>query len=429
MKKTLKPNGMPSRAVQKGSLEERRELDKLSKEIARYDIEAVDYIADGVAWMKRNEGRKAGMETDVDRMHEQYAQAVLLKCAEPLSKGVTEDSIGEATGMFLAGYMMNSRFREGVNQKVMKLAQPMVAQKADATGFRFLQRWSDRMAAAGNDGRIPLTPKSAAMMQLGLSKKAYREMREDGADVDAVMKSYHESMDRLYNIAAQDGVSRNVLNQNVRRTVGKMSSIDPSVTQFFSETGFGDVQKARGQEINVNGRVMYQWSGEYADRNGNLYQDAFRPRQPMDRGNRISALEKTLQGGFSNCNTAEDIREFLSVVQGASTKDWPEEKVQKYGWMESWQNKMLNVYDMALNDCKNASEAMQLDEDLVYCTKTQFSGWANRHKDVMHEIQRDYYDKKGPHAREHGTQQTSARRIPDFPSGGSDTGYDCSFSS
>lgn len=398
--------------VEADSREQMRVLREWNEKISEYDRTAMDYISAGTDWLSRNSSKKKENEIQVDSVNRLYAMGLMTECAKPLIyNGNNPNRVGQAMGMFVAGYLLNPDFKKAVDEKVVSALEPYVKKKAEgaAPGSRW-DVWSKKIAAANNDGRLPLTAKSAAMMKLGLTKKAYREMRESD-NPDEVRKKYDESVDTLFRLAEADGVKAEDIRRNVRNIVGQMIRADPSAAQYFERTGYEQVQKAPGQVKTVNGQTMRIWNGEYTNQDGSMYDGSFGPRSIMSVEERASVLSSVVKKGFDACGTAEDLQVFAKAISG---NDVPEEQKNRLPWLNELLARRDLKVQMVYNDCKTDEEADRVDSMVASSIRQYAVDWA---KDHPKEAAKMYAEKKQEETEKQPQEgyTSDGRRLPELP--------------
>lgn len=367
---------------EKGSAEQKQMLDDMAARMAKFDRIAMDYLADGVEWIARrqDEDKRKAERYGIDTMNQMYARMLLKESASCVTRGRTPEEMMQGGAIFLAGYLTNEDFKKTVDKKAVDMFLPIVREKSEKAGpdSRWA-KWQTRLEMAGNDGRVPLTPESAAMAKLALDRKAYHEMRLPGADTDRVREMYDQSCATLYKLAEYDGVGKDVLNRSARSIVGQMMGYDPDLKRFFRETASRDVRKAPG-EVSPDGGTV-KWSGEFEHKDGTPYTDAFYVREPMDREERLASSRRNIGNGFKRCHTAEDLWDFMQVVQGGD----PPEGGRNGKWLRGWKARNDSEYAMMLDDCRTEKDICDMDTDIMNVTMSCFRGWSEMHPE---EIQR-----------------------------------------
>lgn len=386
-----------------GSVEQRALLAELHRDLQRYDVEAVEYVSHGIDWLDRQKRQKT--ETGVDNLNRLYAKGLMMECVRPLQHGADSRSVAQAVGMFTAAYLMNRDFRREIDQGVTNALYPYVKKKADKAepGSAWARRL-ERIETARNDGRMPLTARSAAVMKLALTKKAYRDVRMSD-DPKKVMDEYNKSVETLFSLAEADGVDPQAMKKNVRTLVGHMVRQDPSNAQFFDQLAYDRVVRAPG-ELKADGSRV--WTGQYIQKDGSSYDGNFGPRLPMDAEERSRTIYDSLKEGFDQCHTAEDVTRFARAACGEQLSD---DVKAAMPWTEGWQERFQWKRSMSLSDCRSQEDEDGLFDAMEAHTKTLFSEWAKAHPKEMSKMNRRT---GGPKTR------PEAQAGPELVTGGSD---------
>lgn len=371
--------------LQKGGAEQKEMLANLSKEIARYDVKAMDYISESVEWIE-NEGQG---ETQLDMMNKMYSRYLIIECAKPIMQGRDADAVLQSMGIMLAGYLTNPEFRKTVNETAQKAVYPYVKYKSDKEGPDSKWRdWCDKIEATKNGGRLPLCGKSAAAMKIAIDRKFYNEMRQEGADIDKLTEQYNKTRDQLYSVAKHDGVSREDLDNNVRTLFGQMQGVDPTVTRMYTETAFEDVVKSKAHEVKHKDKdgkeqTAYEWAGQFEYRKGGKdYGKGFTVRRPTNHFNWVDRLNGSMEDAFGRCKTAEDVYQLGRVINGEKVNDiYPEgsNERKRYAWMTEWQRKNERDFDIMYDDCRSVDDYATLDQYVQDVTSAHFENWLRSH--------------------------------------------------
>lgn len=303
--------------VRKGSLEEAMELSRLSDELLHADMKASQYFANMDAWKKIHGDDPEGIENQVDHMNRRHAKMMMACCVAPLRMGVNRESVGRAVGNTIVCYMFSKDFRKECHESVQNLMYPMVKANAEKAGpDSFWAKTRDKILMSQNNGRLPLNPRSAAVMQIGLMQRAYTDMRKPGADVDAVMNEYGQRSRRLREIANRDGINDDLLNQNVRTMAGKFMDKADGYQMFFDETCDGGVKKSGPKAVSVGGETRYAWRGEFEKEDGSSYEDAFTPRVPEPAEFHMERAGKDMADAMARCRDWSDVKAMYDPESG-----------------------------------------------------------------------------------------------------------------
>ena len=302
----------PKSYVKAGSVEEAQYLAQLQADILAVDDDFIQYVQNAG---KPKDGK---VETEMDLMNRYYCQRMLLSCVEPLSKGVGADSVVDSIGMYVGMCLTSPDFRKEIGASVRDTMHAAVERKAEKAGPNSIwAKQRDKILQEQNQGRLPLTPKSAALMEIGFSRRAYDEMRKPGTNIDEVMRQYQKAIDMLHTTARHDGIDAQVLRQTTNTIIGQMMEKDPSLIKYFNETAYDGV--SRGEYHTVTETIQTDhgpeqvskevWSGEFQNDDGSVFTGSFTPRRPKAQEEHVNNMGNFLRGEFYDCRTADQLRE------------------------------------------------------------------------------------------------------------------------
>lgn len=327
--------------VEKGSPEDMASLRALERDLADSDIRASEHFAAMSNWEAAHKDSAEGVESQVDMFNKMYAKQMMLHCIAPLRNGINQETLSDVLTTGTMCYLFNKDFRKEVHESVQKALYPVVDAAARRGGpdSRWAQ-WRDRILVNQNDGRLPLTPRSAAVMQLGLIKRSYADMRRPGADVESEMQKFRERSEKLREWAERDGISGETLDRNVRTMVGKIIEHDPSQAVYFQEFECGGLKRAPGRDVVVGGhpehrlengedrtymaggRKVNVWRGEFQFQDGSAYNGCFSPRIPSDVPTHVKAASPDMHEAFGRCDTVSDVRSMYDRDTGTVTESF-----------------------------------------------------------------------------------------------------------
>lgn len=304
-----------------GSAEEAAYIQSLEDMTHRIDTDFVSYVKN--TDLKSLEEKEPTM---LDTMNMMYHRRMMLACTEPLMHGVSSDSIVQAIGMFTGMCLLSKDFREDMSVSVGNVLYPYVQKKAEAAPEDSAWgRARDAVLKMQNHGRLPLTPKSAALMNVGFLERAYVDMRRPGADVNKILGQYEEAISVLRTQAEHDGVSSEDLAENMRTIIGQMCVKNPDYSRFCNELSHGAVRRCPFQTVMDNGEMKDVWKGEYEFVDGTPYTEAFTPRPPES----YSAHAGHLHDMFRNADAKG-----MSVADMRMSEEFTGEYWRNYRMME-----------------------------------------------------------------------------------------------
>lgn len=347
MKKDLRPPVpkkvlMPDEAgkmIAAGSEAEKKQVADFRKSIADEQFDMLNFTAEGQKWLADQEPKS--QSSQMDMFNKMYQRRMMMMCVMPLTRGLNSDTIIQSVGMYVGMSLVNKEFREATqktfhnalgnlynvaanNIESEKWRKKLSPEKREAEVER-LKAFRDKHLAAGNDGRVPYSPESAAMTDLKLSFEAYKQMcanRNDPDKIKEIQDNFASARETLHLMAKADGVSPEEISQNVRVMVGKMSDYHPEVNYLYSELTSGGVEKAdfydqkvarfdeKGNAAGVD--TIKVWTGEYVDKNGDAFEAPFTPRVPMSDKDFLDATQDCL-GSHWAIGSAKDLQD-LSVA-------------------------------------------------------------------------------------------------------------------
>lgn len=289
-----------SKYVEQGSEKEKEAMEKLTEEFNRLQLDMSRFTENGQAWlaMKKDEDKQTGM----GKMNHIYQRRMLMMCLSPLREGFSPSSIIMATSMYVglaaANPQIKKTMQKGVGNTLAGLAE---TGKRDGgvlggkTMQNVLGRVSKHYIKAGNDGRVPYTPESAAIADICMTREAYSMMRDGKHTVEEVQKMYGDSRKVLYDLMEQDGVSMEDMAQSERIIIGKVVREDKEAAMMFGDIMYDNVSPSKAHVVqeNVydtdeNGKPTvkvqnsYVWTGEFENMDGSSFDGVMHARMPMD---------------------------------------------------------------------------------------------------------------------------------------------------
>jgi hypothetical protein len=277
----------------------------------------MEFDSMGREWLNRHNAAK---NRDLNqRILESMQRRLVFSCLQPLSEDFSLIGAMTAIGMFSA-YMatnpqMNDRFMKGVNRYRAAKYERMAAEAKEHPekfGNRFrAARWErlyEKYARKANDGRVPLTPESAANMKLAYEKRRYDDTRavlrdfkdgnisEDERDsrLEDIDLLHEEHIDTLYRVAQADGLEIKDIDREERIMVDRLQRFDETSKYGFMFEGLAQKRVAKAPATERTYRVpdgkggfttehVKVWNGEYVDSDGSPWEHGFEARQPYSK--------------------------------------------------------------------------------------------------------------------------------------------------
>lgn len=225
----------------------------------------------------------ASLDIDNEKMHEandEYIRkklGIVDKYIDYVPEGDAAEIMGDELTA-IAGNKSAAKLRPSFSAKIASKFQPFFEKQAEK--HPKLQGLSDRVTKAANDGRMPLTADSAAMMRIAYDKKFYNDCRRPGADIEALTELHKKAVNNLTEMAAIDGVSCESLSNSFSKKIREQMMYDETFTDLYAGMATGgiriDVQRepvlnSKGKAITVSGKPLYKTSYNFVsppDENG-----------------------------------------------------------------------------------------------------------------------------------------------------------------
>lgn len=355
--------------VEEGSAAEARHVEKLVDDITDGQYDFMTAFVDMKSALNPDE-----QAMEVYQANQRYCRYMMDCCMDPLMHGINKDTVAETVGMYVGMMMFSPMFRQTVKKEVGQAMLPVMERKVktqaklrdfadrsresiaetieDVTGRRFkvfdrvlspdkesaeewkdrkIQDLHDRVVETGRDGRIPLTPESAATQYLNFGVNAYKAMRKPGADKEQIMDHYNQSVNALRRLSFNDGITKEQLQRNVMAVYGKVAKRHPEIRRCFEQTAYGDVMLMPGEkETGSDGVTRTVWRDQFdpSTWNGDLTPRAV--RNPTEHKERLVSF---FDDGFKDCEHIE------AVVE--ATKSDKMQNLSKY-WTEMMQEDVEN---------------------------------------------------------------------------------------
>lgn len=276
------------------SKSQQKALDDMIQKQEDLRMDYIDFVAKTTDWKKNN----TEQATQIRLQNKKFYMVMLGLCAVPFRDGVNARSVATALGMYGAMCVFNKGFRKefGPDHAVNKIMYPYLQHQAEKyPNSKFVKRFDNlrmKMAIEDNDGRLPLTPETAAMTKIGFIEKAYNDMRERPEDANQIIDGYNKAVDLLNELCERDGVEYDEVNRQMSSIISVRSDSYPNYQKYFAECANGQATILQstltyvdedGNEVHYNQSTPKVKDGKliYAeDDNGNPYMGGFSPRMP-----------------------------------------------------------------------------------------------------------------------------------------------------
>lgn len=285
--------------IQVGSEKERLYLKQLETDIQHMDGNFIAYVKDA---------KELDDITDsqVDAMNSYYMRLLMMQCVQPLSRGISADSIIQSIGMYAGMSLVSPDFRKQCHNSVQTMLYPVVERKAmNSPDSSFWSKYRDKILTEQNGGRLPLTPKSAALQQIAFSRQMYDMMRQDGADMTKIQEQYNNAMDVLSSRMDHDGVSMKDTIQAQHTIIGQFVQTNPEYVMYFKQLSDESVERSDWHETENGERV---WTGEYHTSDGKDFDGFFTARMPKSKDEYANDVSKHMANVMRDCVSYSDIQ-------------------------------------------------------------------------------------------------------------------------
>lgn len=297
-------------------------------------IRKADLYAKGI-----NPKKQAKMLQDENNA---YAKMMVLACMDPISKGISVDTVLQSAGMGVTMWLMSRNFRQEVGSNVFKIRNSVLkrfdgkldkkmtkaiaksdkaSNKGKNVGTKYTKKWLKRYQKAQTrqrGGMEPFTPHSAAMTSVALMENAYMMMRKEGAKPDEILKECNILQNHLYKMAYEDGIEASDIDTMVRVVCRARFLENPELFSVFKETAHGDfIPVVEGSDLRDKNLFFSMTNG--FDKSGSLSVRV--PSSDKDHWDKMHDLFTTHLNKASNENEVIMVMGSYSFVHGAFEKD------------------------------------------------------------------------------------------------------------
>lgn len=297
----------------KASKVARKNAKAFNKQLAKYDKDFINYASYDIDNAKINDRNTRYIlgKLNIAGSYIDYL---------PLSD-VSEGIGDEATA--IAGNKKAARL--GIAAKIASKFQPFFEEQARK--HPRLQKLSDSVTKAANNGRMPLTADSAAVMRIAFDKKYYEDSRKPGANVETLKAQHDRAVNNLTKMAMFDGVDKEMLSKKFAAKLIEQMKVDESITDIYSGMATGEIRlapdepmlDAKGKEIKVGGKTLRKWSNSFVspelDKDGkNIGLDAweFETREPQSIESIVASYKSQFDDIVSKCETEKDLKSVMA---------------------------------------------------------------------------------------------------------------------
>lgn len=302
------------------SVEDRNEMQRLSRELTTIDDEAVHYIENG---------QMPPEKSNFDQMNKFIHMQMFSMCLSPLQNGFSASNLVQGVLMYKTMALLNKDFKDNVHATVSRSFLPLAEKMANQPGAsEAVIKKRDAILREANNGRLPLDEHSAALVRVGICRNAYNMSREPGANLDDVMEKYNQAMGNLEKCMQQDGVDPDATDVEMRTIVGRYAREDPKVLDMFAETSYGDIRLSDFHEekihvLDADGhpieKIERVWRGEFENASGEDFQGGFTPRFPQSKDEYQKFISDTMKEKMGGCINGTEL--FETIGSGPTMYD------------------------------------------------------------------------------------------------------------
>lgn len=277
---------------------------------------------------------------ETDQLHQMHMKMMMAATVRPLSAGVSTGSIISAIGMYATMQVLSPDFREytaGMRDKAIEGMQDWIERRRNSPTEKMMRRdqargkgsdqgellsdrWSarlDMLRKAHQGDRVPFTPHSAAMTEIGLSEQAFWRMREPGADAQRIHEDFCALRARLHHQMDADGLSREEVNSSMRTIIGERMAAEPEMATMYEGLSHGRLRRqmtaAPGQDKTA---AQLAWTGKFEENVGTLLAEdgMFKLRLPYGPQAHRGQIGETMYATMFDSVMKGDIDNFRADV-------------------------------------------------------------------------------------------------------------------
>lgn len=291
----------------------KKNVKAFNKELSKYEKAFADY---------------ASLDIESSKVNDLNTRFIFdkLNIAEKYVEYIPEDDMSVGLGDELTAIAgSRSAKKLGVGAKLASKFQPFFERQAEK--HPRLRGLSDRITKAANDGRMPLTADSAAMMRIAFDKKYYNDCRRPDADREELRRQYDAAVENLTKMAVYDGVEKSDLSAKFSEKLIAQMQVDETLTDIYSGMADGSIRladdkavlNANGEKVIIGGRTLYERSASFVSsekdakgRNKPLDAWDFEPREPQTIEEILSDYQTKLDKYAQACTTEADFKRLLA---------------------------------------------------------------------------------------------------------------------
>lgn len=301
-----------------GSVAESQELRDLERQIQQVELDYVNYAQKHLDFRKDLEEQKASVQ-ETQRL---FCLALAGVCVLPLRKGVNTKSVLRMVGLWAGCCFLSKSFRQSCHDMYghvfgEAMGQMMSNQVRNVKPDSGLGK---RKTLFVSGTELPMIPESLAVMKIAFCKQAYVALREPNADRQLILQQYEQACELLYQEGESVGISRVLVDKQMRKIAGDLMDKDASYIGVFEETAYDVLSRGENvrhiQKYSDNGvvkeRSYHLWEGSFVDTDGQEFEGAFHPRLPKSVNELRRLSKEAWDRAMSTAMTPEEWGEIVS---------------------------------------------------------------------------------------------------------------------
>ena len=291
--------------------------DAMQADVNKCDMNWVDFLSKKSSYMDMDGDDSDFMKAGKNRYYSQMSTMLMMS----MMRGFNQPhALLHAIGMYTALSFFAPEIKQELHKTVASAVLPYIERWADKGGIR--GAIFNKFQKTAHYGHMPWTPKTAALQEMAFLKQAYRDMRQPGADVEAISENVNKACLKLRRQALMDGIPGSLVDENLRKLVGVDCMVHPENARIYDGFMQGTIRKSEAKEIvytekdpTTGQMVDYTkkvWSGEFEYKDGTPMNKGFSIRKPMSANQYNAAIYKDLMdmyGVYARDNIIFDRRE------------------------------------------------------------------------------------------------------------------------
>ena len=214
---------------------------------------------------------KANGKTDAQRQYnDAFQRQQVLLCLDPLTNGLTPTNVLSTLGMYVGFAAINKNIRTLMSDTLANGFKSAMTARMSSGKFsemnpidKFCKNEYERFAKAANDGKLPYTGQTAALMSVAIDKEAYVAMRRTPTSENGYYEKYLRKGDKMF-AEMSDAEAH-----EARIAIRRWDSLD-SDGKFKDYVARVDAARANAQSVLERDMMLDGVSRESLEANKNL---------------------------------------------------------------------------------------------------------------------------------------------------------------